>query len=407
MAFNILEHVAFAYQPIWGQNRQLTGARLRVRSLHTESVDAAHLLHVLGNEWSAQSPALVVSFAEPAQLLQALSVTPHDTIWLEIPDGGDYVAPDMVDAIALARRSGHRLVQQCPLERARPMSASGHGQWRYLLDLWPEQVTQALTAAEQKGRPDAVRSPVLPGQFYQHIGTRALAVHCLDDAKAWGICGWPESDVLHTYRHHGVPVDKRTLVRVQQALMRDVSMETLEDLIHQDPVLTFRTLRLINSPVFGTTRQVETVRQALMMLGQMRLRDWMMELIPGACADQELQPVRQSMVMRARLMTYLMDAGAQHHLNTECYLTGLFSRLSLLMNEPLSASLARVPVSESIKAALLPGNGPYHAYLEVVRAMEDMVHMERLPQLCEQAGFPLDHVNRALIRMLARWHNVL
>lgn len=407
MAFNILEHVAFAYQPIWGQNRQLTGVRLRVRSLHTESVDAAHLLHVLGNEWSEQAPALLVSFAEPAQLLQALSVNPHDAIWLEIPDWGDFVAPEMVEAIALARRMGHRLVQQCPLSRAKPLAVTGKGQWRYLLDLWPEQVDQALQAAEQRGKPQAVRSPVLPGQLYQHIGTRALAVHCLDDAKAWGICGWPDADVLHQYRHHGVPVDKRTLVRVQQALMRDVSMETLENLIHQDPVLTFRTLRLINSPVFGTTRQIETVRQALMMLGQVRLRDWMMELIPGACADQELQPVRQSMVMRARLLTHLMDAGAQQHLNTECYITGLFSRLDLFMNEPLPASLARVPLSEAVTAALLRNSGPYHPYLEVVRTMEDMLHMEQLPALCTQAGFPLDHVNRALIRMLAHWHNVL
>lgn len=117
--------------------------------------------------------------------------------------------------------------------------------------------------------------------------------------------------------------------------------------------------------------------------------------------------MRQSMVMRARLMTYLMDAGAQHHLNTEAYLTGLLSRFDKLMNEPLPAALARVPLPEAITSALLRGNGPYHAYLEVVCAMEDMAQPERLTQLCEQAGFPLDHVNRALIRMLARWHNVL
>ncbi len=406
MAFNILEHVAFAYQPVWGQTRQLVGVRLRVRALHTESVDAAHLLHVLGNEWSEQAPFLLVSFADQPQLLQALSVNPHDAIWLELPDRGDFTAPELVEAVALAHRKGHRLVQQSPLARARP-SVADNGQWRYLLDLWPEQVALALQAAEHRGTPQAMRSPVLPGQLYQHIGTRALAAHCLDDAKVWGICGWPEHDVLQTYRHHGVPVDKRTLVRVQQALMRDVSMETLEDLIHQDPVLTFRTLRLVNSPVFGTTRQVETVRQALMLLGQTRLRDWMMELLRGACADQDLQPVRQSMVLRARLMTQLMDAGAQQHLNTESYLTGLFSRLHELMHEPLGVTLGRVPLSEAIGQALLHSNGPYHAYLHLACAMEDPQQMEHLPAMCEQAGFPLDHVNRSLIRMLARWHNLL
>lgn len=407
MAFNILEHVVFAYQPIWGQNRQLTGVRLRVQALNPESVDAAHLLHVLGNEWSEQAPFLLVSFADQSQLLQALSVTPHDGLWLELPDGGEATAPELVEAVALARRLGHRLVQCAPLARARPQLPVNGGQLRYLLDLNPEQVAQALLATEQRGQPQATRSPLLPDQLYQHIDTRALAVHCLDHAKAWGLCRWPDTDVLQHYRHHGVPVDKRTLVRVQQALMRDVSMETLEDLIHQDPVLTFRTLRLVNSPVFGTTRQVETVRQALMLLGQTRLRDWLLELMPGACADQDMWPVRQGMVLRARLMTYLMDAGAQQHLNTESYLTGLFSRLHQLMHEPLGVALGRVPLSEAIGSALLHGSGPYGAYLNIARTMEEPAQMAQLPALCEQAGFPLDHVNRALIRMLAHWHNVL
>ena len=47
MSLNLLEHVAFAYQPIWGASRQLTGVRLRVRALAPDSVDAVHLLELL------------------------------------------------------------------------------------------------------------------------------------------------------------------------------------------------------------------------------------------------------------------------------------------------------------------------------------------------------------------------
>lgn len=407
MAFNLLEHVAFAYQPIWGQNRQLAGVRLRVRALHTESVDAAHLLHVLGNEWSERSPFLLVSFADQPQLLQALSVNPHEALWLELPDWGDFTPPEALEAVALAHRMGHRLVQCAPLERVRPLTTGTGGPLRYLVNLWPEQASLALQAAALRGKPGAPRSPVVSNQLYQYLGTRELAAHCLDDAKAWGVCGWPEADVLKTYRQYGVPVDKRTLVRVQQALMRDMSMETVEDLIHQDPVLTYRTLRLVNSPLYGTVREVDTVRQALMLLGQTRLRDWLLELMPGACADPEMHPVRQALVLRARFMTHLMDAGAQQHLNTESYVTGLFSGLDRLMHEPLGVALGRVPLSESVSSALLHGHGPYLAYLDIARTMEQADQLERLPELCEQHGFALDHVNRSLIRMLAHWHNVL
>ena len=408
MAFNILEHVTFAYQPIWGSKRQLTGARLRVRALHPDSVDAAHLLEVLENEWSHDAPYLLVSFTEQTQLLQALAFNPHDSIWLELPDFGEYTPPQVVQAVALARRVGHRLVQRAPLARARPMgNGTGAKNFRYLLDLWPEQVAQAMVSVQQKGQTGAQQTPLLPEQLYHRLGTRALAAHVLDDAKGWGVCGWPAEDVLKAHQRYGVPVDRRTLVRVQQALMHGSSMDAVEHLIHQDAVLTHRVLRLVNSPLFGSTRQVETVRQALFLLGQTRLRDWLLELMPGSATDVDLFPVRQSLVLRGKLMAQLMNAGAQNNLATEIYVTGLFSGLAQLTNEPLGVALGRVPVADAVSDALLRQSGPYHVYLDIARRMEDPEQVERLSAVCAEADFPLDQVNRALLRTLSQWRNVI
>jgi c-di-GMP-related signal transduction protein len=159
--------------------------------------------------------------------------------------------------------------------------------------------------------------------------------------------------------------------------------------------------------VFGASREVTTVRQALMLLGQRRLRDWMLELMPGASGDRELLPVRLGLVLRARLMEHLMEAGLQRDLRTEIYVTGLFSALDRLTNEPLNAALKRIPISEAMGDALLREAGPYHIYLDIARRMEHFEELQRLPALCEAAAFPLDHVNRSLIRTIAGWRNTL
>ena len=406
MALNILEHLALAYQPIWGASRQLIGVRLRVRALDADSVDGSHFLAWLAEEWSADAPFLLVSFADMAWLKQALAVTPADNVWLEIPDFGDLVPPGMVEAVARAHRMGHRLVQAAPLARARPLpgkSGAASDTYRHLLHLWPEQVQQALHAAD---RP-AASSPVLAGQLYRDVHQRALATHVLDQRNAWGVVGWPTTDVLHGYQRHGVPVDKLTVVRLQQALMREASMDTIERLVHQDAVLTFRMLRVVNSPVFGASREVTTIRQAMLLLGQRRLRDWLMELLPGATNDRELLPVRQSMVMRGRLMVYLMAAGVQHELATEIFVTGLFSQLDRLMHEPMAVTLNRVPLSEPLKEAILRGEGQYAHYLDLARRLESFDEVQRLPAHCAEIGFGLDRVNRALLRMLVQWRNSL
>lgn len=407
MALNILEHVAIAYQPIWGNRRQLIGARLRVRAVHPESVNAPLLLKFISDELTAESPFLVVSFSEAGFLREALSVSPHDHIWLELPDFGENIPSGLMEAVARSLRMGHRLVQEAPLARARPLPESKAGAHRYLLHLWPEQATQALAAARAQAEGAASNSPIMREQLYRGIGQRDLAAHCLDHRSAWGVCGWPMDDVLRRYAQHGVPVDKRTLVRIQQALMREASMEVIEDLIQQDAVLTFRMLRVVNSPVFGASREVTTVRQALMLLGQTRLRNWLLDLMPGASADLDLLPVRLALVLRARLMQQLMEAGRQRDLNTEIYVTGLFSQLDRLMQEDLRTVLGRIPVSESMRDALLKEAGPYFTYLEVARHMEHFESLSHLPAFCEAASFPLDHVNRSLIRTLANWRNSL
>lgn len=403
MSLNLFEHVALAYQPIWGLNRQLAGVRLRLHALSPATVDAAHLLTQLANTWSDQSPTLVLSFAQTALLKQALAAEPLDGVWLEVPDYGDDEPPGMVAALAQALGLGHRLVHDAALRHARVWPATGPGQHRYLLHLWPEDVqrVQAAVAAGGEG------SPLMSGQLYRDLGRREVAAHALDQRHAWGVCGWPQDDVLAAHRRYGVPVDKRTLVRVQQALMKESAMDHVEALIHQDAVLTYRVLRLVNSPVFGTSRDVTTVRQALMLLGQRRLRDWLLELMPGASADLDLLPVRLGLVLRAQIMENLMDAGVEQDLATEIYVTGLFSGLDRLTQEPLSTALRRVPVSEAMVQALLLQSGPYFAYYDIARRMESFEAQGSLAAFCQNTGFALDSVNRALLRTLSQWRNQL
>lgn len=396
MAFNPLDHAVFTYQPIWGDGRRLVGVRLTIRLLD-QGVDAPHLLQLIADWWSADAPFLLVAFEEQRPLQHALAVPPPDHLWLELPDHGPRMPPAMLEALKQARQLGHRLVQNLPLARAHPVSAAVADHFRYLLHLWPEQADQALKAV----RPED--SPVMPGQLYQGIGHRALAAHCLDVRQAWGIVGWPEQDTLGAYGMGDIGVDKTTLLKVQQALLREASMETVIGLIHSDVMLTYRLLKLVNSPALCGGREVSTVRQALMLLGERRFRDTLTQLLPAAVADANLQPVRQALVLRGQLMQNLMDAGAQQELATEIYLTGLFSELGAWLREPLEQALGRVPLSEPIVEALLQGSGPYGVYLDVARRLADASQSQQLPVVCAEEGFTLGQVNTALLRTLNRW----
>ena len=62
---------------------------------------------------------------------------------------------------------------------------------------------------------------------------------------------------------------------------QDVPIEKIERMIARDTLLSFKLLRLVNSAAFGLSRNIESLRQAIMLLGLNKLRNWVNLEKPG------------------------------------------------------------------------------------------------------------------------------
>ena len=135
-------------------------------------------------------------------------------------------------------------------------------------------------------------------------------------------------------------------------------------------------------------------------MGYGSLQRWLSDQLPHCATDPNLRPIRESMVLRARLTERLLDAGVENDLRREVYLCGLLSQMDDLLGEPLGAILRRLPLSERIYDAIVLHTGPYAASLAMACALETD-DMAVIRQLCETHELSLEEVNRALLRMLA------
>jgi c-di-GMP-related signal transduction protein len=244
-----------------------------------------------------------------------------------------------------------------------------------------------------------VQSPVQRGQLYEELPSRALVDHALDQRKAEAVLGWPADEVLQAYRYAPLQPSARSLRLVVNAVCADVSLESLEHLIGEDPVLSYRLLTHVNSAVLGLRSGIGSVRRALMILGYTALKDWCIQQAPHASDDKDVDPVRTTLVMRANLAEYLLDAGGESDMRGEIHLCGLFSQLDLLLGVPLPEALSRIPIADRVLQAVCSDSGPYAPYLAVARALE-APSASHLPALCEGFDMSLDDVNRALLRNL-------
>src|SRR5690606_34503987 len=149
------------------------------------------------------------------------------------------------------------------------------------------------------------------------------------------------------------------IMQLMQQVDADAALDLLEHTLADEPLLAYRFLRYTNSAALGLRTGVESLRHGLMLLGLSRFKAWLLEQLPQAVDEPDLDPVRLGMVIRARLMENLLDAGDENSLRREVFLTGVLSQIDGLLGEPLRDALQRLPLSDRVGGAILGGSGPY------------------------------------------------
>ena len=205
---------------------------------------------------------------------------------------------------------------------------------------------------------------------------------------------------MHGYRFKKIQPARHLILAVLQSIDVDESMAVIEHQMGNDPLLTLRFLRYANSAGLGLSRDIDCVRQGLMAMGYEKLRTWLMEQLPHASNDLNLDPIRATIVLRARIMERLANAGAEEDLRREVFLCGLFSQMDLLLGEPLGTTLHRQPLPERLVSAILAHTGPYLPWLEAATALESG-STKRIRSVCTAHNLSAEEVNRALLRALA------
>ncbi|MDZ7938708.1 MAG: histidine kinase [Rhodoferax sp.] len=405
MTPSVLGSVTMGYQPLWNQWRQRSGVRLWVAPYQGSAIDAQHLLNALQELWPAGKETQLLSVRSPSLLGDLLEHAPPGGIWLEVPDAwlGDTT---LAAQVRQAHQRGRRLVWSGEVGSATSHADVQGSFHKTLRTLSPLGALTALQAALRRtqdagsGSAGVVPSPVVPGALYEGLASQALVEHALDHQAVWGVAGWPTEEMLYAYRYQQIQPARQVLRDLVQAIDADESLEALERRMGDEPLLIYRFLRFANSAALALRNETASVRQGLLNMGYSRLRAWLMEQIPHASSDANLQPVRAAMVLRARIMERLSDAGAEDELRREVFLCGIFSQVDLLLGENLGAALHRLPLPGRVASAVLGQTGPYAPWLQVASALEGS-STKVIREVCKAHDLAADDVNRALLRSLA------
>jgi c-di-GMP phosphodiesterase len=128
-----------------------------------------------------------------------------------------------------------------------------------------------------------------------------------------------------------------------------VEFDDIEQLISQDVGLTYKLLRLLNSAAIGIPKKIESIKQALVILGFKAIRTWttLIALNDMRCVPSELMA---NTLVRAKMCEQL--ASRYNCVAETGFLVGLFSTIDAIMSHPMDELLKSLPLNNDIKQAL-------------------------------------------------------
>ncbi|MEA2421249.1 MAG: hypothetical protein QOF55_348 [Thermoleophilaceae bacterium] len=168
---------------------------------------------------------------------------------------------------------------------------------------------------------------------------------------------------------NGIKVSAVNRVRLLSRLNdNDVGFDELQEIIGRDVALSYNLLRFINSAFFALPRRVDSIRDALVLLGSINVRKWATLMSLAESQDKPRELVVTALV-RARMCELL--ARAYHDRDTEgAFTTGLFSVVDALTDSSMVEILTTLPLSSEIIQALLNYEGPKGRILRAAVAYE-------------------------------------
>jgi c-di-GMP phosphodiesterase len=158
----------------------------------------------------------------------------------------------------------------------------------------------------------------------------------------------------------------RLLARLQD---EDIGLQEVERIISQDVILSYRLLRFIGNVAISQGRPIQTLMQAISLVGLRTVRQWAALLTLGT-----LDSANPYSFTRSLTYARFCQIVGERRFNQEkdaLFTVGLFSNLDEILLIPLHEALEHLPLDPRIKRAILEQDGLLGEVLANARRFED------------------------------------
>jgi EAL and modified HD-GYP domain-containing signal transduction protein len=180
---------------------------------------------------------------------------------------------------------------------------------------------------------------------------------------------------------HGAFFKRPDTIRVRQLTSNEVArfnllhmleqeepdFQQLAEIIQSDVSISFRLLAYLNSAAFGLRKKIESIHQAISMLGWRKMKNWLRVVLLNDMSQKAEAP--ELMAVAVQRGKFLEQIARDHDFwgfDPEIlHLLGVFSLLDTMLGMPMEDIVTYLPLEGKLKAALC--RDPNNEYLPLLQ----------------------------------------
>ncbi len=180
----------------------------------------------------------------------------------------------------------------------------------------------------------------------------------------------------------------------------DFEFDKLEKMIVRDASISYKLMRLINSAFYKRAKEISSIRQAIIMLGETGVRRFLSLIAMAGLASGKPDELIKVSLIRAKFCELL-----GHHIGSrtdpsELFTLGLFSLIDAIMDDSMENLMSQIPLSSSIKDVLISKDGELGHFLVLIESYEKG-DWEQMQKIIDNIGILEDDLPRHYMESLS------
>lgn len=172
-----------------------------------------------------------------------------------------------------------------------------------------------------------------------------------------------------------IPANMAQYFRIISLLRNQVSsIEQIADEIERDVSISFKVLKIINSPAARKKSKIRSIKQAVVMLGLEELNHWIYVLMlreSKANSNGDGMALIEASLFRAKFCELLAKRQFLQN-SSEYFLVGMFSLIDTLLHRKMSHLLQELPLTDEVVETLSGKPTDMTPYLELSVACDEV-----------------------------------